>query len=616
MFGNKGSRPEVSFLEGPMLVEEKHLVTSAPVRPVSPQPAPPRLLPAVVLVAAYWGWVIGSHWLELPLFTRFITRLATGALLVLLFLAAWWANRRIPWRNRLYGFTVVVAGGVLAVPFLHPSVGGLGILMGPLGVVLTVWLLWLLLARTASSFVWRCGLLASVSLAWGFLTLIRMDGLTGDLRPAFHWRWSATPEEAFQAEFSQTPAERRGVGLATDGERPLALIPGDWPGFRGPNSDGTVRGLALETNWHSSPPRLIWRRRVGPAWSSMIVVAGRLFTQEQRGAQEAVVCYEAASGEELWAHQDAGRFWEPTAGAGPRATPCFAEGRVFALGATGTLSCLDAATGKQQWSRDIKKDSGAKIPLWGYSSSPLVVEDLVIVFAGGEGEKNLLAYFTCSGELAWTAAAGQTSYASPQPAKLQGQQQMLLFSNRGLLAFDPVMGKLLWEHPLPVSPSAPRSVQPYALGEKQVLVASESDLGLALLDVKREGEILTPEERWVSRKFRPSFNNFVVHHDHVYGFNGRIFACVELEEGNPLWQEGRYGHGQVLLLPDQSLLLVVSEQGEAILLRANPKKHEELGRFQAIKGKTWNDPVIAQGRLYLRNAEEMACYELPRSVGR
>jgi outer membrane protein assembly factor BamB len=594
-----------------MHVEEQQLAPVSVLEPAAPAPAlRPRLWPLVVLVTAYWAWVIGSHWLELALFTRFITRLASGALVVLLFLVVWWATRRIPLRDRLYGFVVVVAGGVVTVPFLHPSSGGLGALMGPIEIVLTVWLLWLLLARTASSFVWRCGLLASVSLAWGSLLLVRMDGLTGDLRPAFHWRWAPTPEEAFRAEHEQRAGERTEAGLPAGGGPALSLTAGDWPGFRGPHSDGTVRGLSIDTDWYAHPPRLIWKRRVGPAWSSVVVVDGRLFTQEQRDNQEAVVCYDAGTGKELWAHEDAGRFWEPTAGAGPRATPCFAGGRLFAVGATGIVNCLDAATGKVHWTHDIKDDSGAKVPGWGYSSSPLVVGGLVLVFAGGAGEKNLLAYRVGSGELAWTAAAGETSYASPQPAKLQGQHQVLLFSNRGLVAVEPVRGKVLWEHPLPLPPSAPRSVQPVVVDETGVLIASEGDLGLALLDLKREGEVLTPTERWVSRKFRPSFNNFVVHQGHVYGFNGRIFACAELEEGGQKWQEGRYGHGQVLLLADQALLLVLSEEGEAILLRANPRKHEELGRFQAVKGKTWNDPVVAHGRLYIRNGEEMACYEL------
>ncbi len=595
-----------------MSVEVKPLAPAVTVSPIVPVPAqPPRLWPLVALVTGYWGWTIGSQWLELTLFTRFITRLATGLLLVLVFLVLWWANRRIRFRDRLFGFAVVVAGGVLAVPFLHPSAGGLGVVMGPIGVVLTVWLLWLLLAREASPWVWRLGLLAGVSPAWGFLLLVRMDGLTGDLRPDFQWRWSATPEDASQAEREQRAAERKAVGLPAGEEGALKLTPSDWPGFRGPNSDGTVRGLAtIATNWRSSPPRLIWKHRVGPAWSSLVVVSGRLFTQEQWGDHEAVVCYDASTGKELWVHEEAGRFWEPTAGAGPRATPCFAEGRLFALGATGLLSCLDAATGKRCWSRDVKDDSGAKVPGWGFSSSPLVVGELVIVFAGGNEEKSLLAYRTRSGELAWTAAAGETSYASPQPAKLQGRQQVLVFSNHGLIAVDPASGKRLWEHPHPLPPSAPRSVQPYAVGKSQVLIASEADLGLALLDLKREGEVLIPDQRWVTRKFRPSFNNFVVHRGHVYGFNGRIFACADLEEGGSKWQEGRYGHGQVLLLEDQSLLLVLSEEGEVILLRANPEKHEELGRFEAIKGKTWNDPVIVNGRLYIRNGEEMACYEL------
>ncbi len=192
-----------------MLVEEQSLAPVEPVQSFAPAPAlRPRLWPMFVLLTAYWGWVIGSHWVELDLFTRFITRLAGGGLLVLLFLVWWWANRRIAWRDRLFGFTSALGGGVIAAPMLHPSAGGLGVLMGPLGVVLTVWLLWLWLAQRASPDVWRSGLLIALSLAWAALTLIRMDGLTGSLRPEFHWRWTETAEEAFQAERAKRLAER------------------------------------------------------------------------------------------------------------------------------------------------------------------------------------------------------------------------------------------------------------------------------------------------------------------------------------------------------------------------------------------------------------------------
>jgi outer membrane protein assembly factor BamB len=274
------------------------------------------------------------------------------------------------------------------------------------------------------------------------------------------------------------------------------------------------------------------------------------------------------------------------------------------------LNCLDTATGERQWSRDIKTDSGAHVPQWGFSGSPLVVGGLVVVFAGGEGPKQLLAYHAGSGELAWAAAAGETSYGSPQPARIAGSEQALLLSNRGLTAVEAVTGAVLWEHLLPLPPSAPRTIQPHVLGEAGMLIASEADLGLARLDLKREGEGWAVALRWTSRNLKPAFNDFVVQDGHAYGFDGRIFACVELETGSRRWKEGRHGQGQVLLLADQGLLLVVSESGEVILLRASPERHEVLGRFQAVRGKTWNHPVIAHGRLYVRNAEEMACYDV------
>jgi outer membrane protein assembly factor BamB len=347
------------------------------------------------------------------------------------------------------------------------------------------------------------------------------------------------------------------------------------------------------------------------SWSSVLVVGGRLFTQEQHNDQEAIVCYDAATGNELWSHEDEARFTEETAGPGPRATPCFADGRVFAVGCTGIVNALDAATGKRLWWHDLKAESGAEVPHWGFTGSPLAVGNRVVVFAGGPGTKNLLAYDARSGDLAWSARAGVTSYGSPQLATLAETSQVLMLTNRGLTAVDPKAGAVLWEHLVPVPPSAPRSVQPQALGDSRVLLASEGDIGLASLDVHRDGETWNPPvQRWATRALKPAFNDFVVSQGHAFGFDGRIFACVDLEAGNRRWKEGRYGEGQVVLLTDQGLLLVAAENGEVILLRANPERSEEVGRFQAVRGKTWSHPAVVNGRLYLRNADEMACYDL------
>src|SRR5262249_42213610 len=368
---------------------------------------------------------------------------------------------------------------------------------------------------------------------------------------------------------------------------------GAWRGFGGPGGEGTVRGIRIATDWNVAPPRLLWRKRVGPAWSSVVIVDGRLFTQEQQGEAEVVVCLDAATGQPVWSHEDPVRFADGQAGAGPRATPTFADGRLFALGATGILNCLDAATGKQQWSRNIGADAGASLPLWGFSSSPLVVGGVVVVFAGGESEKTLLAYRAASGEPAWGLPAGKASYASPQLASVGGKDQILFVSDLGLIAADPATGPVLRQYGLHSAGGRPWSLQPTPAGNAPVLIAS-ADLGTALVEISHDGHDWAPAPRWTSRHLKPSFNDFVVHDGFVYGFDGDILCCIEVATGKRRWKEGRYGHGQVLLLADDSLLLVVSESGAAVLLTATPGRHEERGRFQAVKGKTWNHPVIAR----------------------
>jgi outer membrane protein assembly factor BamB len=450
------------------------------------------------------------------------------------------------------------------------------------------------------------GLVAVLLLVWVPFGLTRLDGLRGEGEPQLRWAWIPTPESLYLA------GRARGNLQAADPSRePLRLQPGDWPGFRGPERDGAVHGVRIATDWDANPPRQVWRQRIGPAWSSVAVVDGRLFTQEQRGDSEAVVCLDAATGQEVWSHLDAGRWSDGQAGPGPRATPTFAGGRLFTLGATGILNSLDAATGEPKWSHNLTEDAGAKAPIWGFACSPLVAGGKVIVFAGGDGDRRLLGYNADSGKLAWTAAVGQFSYSSPQPAALGGEEQVLFLGDRGLTAFEAASGRVLWEYASTGRATGlPRSIQPHPVGTEQVLFASEVDAGTVLIDVPHGNSAGAPTELWASRELRPSFNDLVVHDGSIYGFDGNMFCCLDLRTGKRRWKEGRYDHGQVLLLADQPLLLVLAEDGEAVLVAANPESHEELARFQALNGKTWNHPVIAGGRLYVRNAAEIACYEL------
>ncbi len=426
---------------------------------------------------------------------------------------------------------------------------------------------------------------------------------------------------------------------------PQAADEADWPAFRGPQRDGAVRAATIDGNWNEAPPKQVWKRPVGLGWSSIVVVGERLFTHEQRGDQEAVVCYSAETGDEIWAHLDDARFEEAMGGAGPRATPTFANGRLFALGATGILNCLDAATGDVKWSRDIKDDGQHAIPTWGFCSSPLVVDGRVIVFSGGGGadpgsgadrqrkagtaadtasatneqaaesppatnHDTLLAYRIDSGELSWRAAAGSHSYSSPQLVEFDGVPQVLFLDEVALGSFEISTGKRLWNLPTNARRQGPPAIQPHVINDSELLVSFTSDAGLMRVKVTHERDGWQAAVEWSSRDLKPLFSDFVRAGDVLYGFDGNIFCSVDASTGKRNWKKGRYGSGQVLLVADQPVLAVISESGEAVLVAADPEKHEELGRFQAIEGKTWNHPTIARGRLYVRNGQEMACYEL------
>jgi outer membrane protein assembly factor BamB len=489
----------------------------------------------------------------------------------------------------------------------------MGIALMGLPMAFTMATLWLIIARRTSKATWRTGLAAAICLPLGFLTLMRWDGLTGDQENELHWRWVPTAEQQFLANRPQT------VEASQSFDEPLLIGAGDWPDFRGPNRDGVVSGEKIATDWKQHPPRLIWRHRVGPAWSSITLVAGRLFTEEQRGEKETVVCYDARDGHEIWTHEDATRFPEGVAGIGPRATPTFAvldkrERRLYTLGAMGILNCLHPATGRKIWSKDLVAESDGPAPppqsgFWGFSCSPLVTDGVVLVYGGGTGKEKLWAFDAETGELAWSIDAGTNNYSSPQLATLRGRRQVLIFGDRGLLALEPASGDQLWQGPATIK-AANAMVQPHVIGDNGLLLAADG--GLVRLEVVSAGDSVELTPRWTkpATGLRPAYNDFVVHDGAIYGFDEGIFGCLDLKTGNRNWKRGRYGHGQVLLLPDQDLLLVTAESGEMVLLAADPHQLRELSRFQALDGKTWNTAVQAQGRLYIRNAEEMACYDM------
>jgi outer membrane protein assembly factor BamB len=383
----------------------------------------------------------------------------------------------------------------------------------------------------------------------------------------------------------------------------------DWPGFRGPHRDDVIPGVRIKTDWAASPPIELWRRAIGPGWSSFAVRGDLLFTQEQRGDYEIVACYSLRTGKPVWMHRDKTRFWESNGGAGPRATPTLSNGRVYSFGATGILNALDARDGSVVWSRNAAADTGKKVPDWGFASSPLVVGNEVVVHAGV-----LAAYDRATGDRRWVGPARDGGYSSPHLLTIDGVAQILQVSGAGATSVAPVDGTLLWEHPWPGTPI----VQPAQVADGTVLISTADAMGAAngtrRIAIAHGPGGWTVEERWTSNGLKPYFNDFVVHKGHAFGFDGSILACIDLEDGKRTWKGGRYGSGQLVLLPDQDLLLVLSEEGELALVRATPDQFTELARFPALDGKTWNHPVLVGDVLLVRNGQEMAAFRLSLAV--
>ncbi|HET6879564.1 MAG TPA: PQQ-binding-like beta-propeller repeat protein [Pirellulales bacterium] len=335
----------------------------------------------------------------------------------------------------------------------------------------------------------------------------------------------------------------------------------------------------------------------------------RAYTQELRGADECVVCYEAANGRELWLHADRVCFTSPTAGDGPRATPSISGCLVFTLGATGLLNCLDADTGQRHWSIDVIADNQAGNLYHGLSGSPLVVHDLVIVSTGASGH-SLVAYDAHTGRRVWQTGSDPAGYGSPQLCVIDGREQAVILNRPGLAAHDPITGELLWTFPWTNNEETNCS-QPAPVANDRLLISTGYGKGAALLQVRQQAGGWSAESLWTSRRLKTKFSSAVIRGERAFGLDDGVLACLNLADGSLCWRAGRYGHGQLLLINDA--LLVQCENGDVALVAADGSKHHELGRFAALSDKTWNYPALAGRLLIVRNDREAMCFELPRT---
>ncbi len=383
--------------------------------------------------------------------------------------------------------------------------------------------------------------------------------------------------------------------------------PSYWTDFRGPHRDGHYRERPILTVWPGDGLKPLWKQPVGGGYASFVIARGRAFTIEQRDTQEVVAAYDLATGRQLWTAAWTALFREGMGGNGPRATPTWADGRVYALGAMGELRCLDETTGQTFWRANILEDAGASNLQWGMAAAPLIVDDTVIVVPGGGRGRSVAAYDRKSGKRAWSALDDQAAYSSPMLVTIDGVRQVLVFSASRLVAISPEHRTVLWEYPWKTNYDV-NAAQPLLIGENRVFISSGYGAGGAVIEVTRSDDAFSVREIWRNNRMKNQFTSSVLHEGFIYGLDEAILACLDAATGAVKWKGGRYGYGQIMLASGH--LIVLTEEGDLVLVRATPDSHQEVGRFSALNGKTWNHPAMSGGYLLVRNINDMAAFDL------
>ncbi|TWT86748.1 outer membrane biogenesis protein BamB [Pseudobythopirellula maris] len=595
----------------------------------APSPTKLRVWPAVLIAIVSW-FTLTVPIRQTPGELNGFLPMLLGAIGGLLLLLIWWLFfSRVPRRDRTIGVALLVGALALGQLLLFdPTAGHFQAVYINFLPMLTAALVAVMALGKAFGVGWpllRFACLGVIVVGFGLWSGVRHEGIDGFMQPSYAWRWTPTSEQ---------------VLLVRDGAADVSMdsvveaAADDWPGFRGSNRDSRLTGVTIAPEW-ATPPREVWRTPVGPSWSSVALVGDWLYTHEQRGELECVVAYDAATGAERWSAGVAARFSDPLGGPGPRSTPEFRDGFLYVSGGTGVVRKLDAATGSEQWRRNVTDDLAVESPPeWGFAASPLVVDAadgsrLVVVYAGnpppaddaGVADEAVVAYHAASGEVAWTAGAGYHGYCSVHLATLGGVEQLLMATNLGLESLDVATGRRLWFYEWAMG-DFPRTTQPLVVDGNAVVLAAGYGYGAHRLSVTRGADDQSADDWttatvWESRELKPYFNDYVEFDGHIYGFNGPFFTCLDAATGEPTWpkkvkRDAKFNHGQVLLVEDSAMLIAVTENsGEAVLIEATPETLKIAGRFKALDGKTWNHPVVHRGRLYLRNGSEMACFELP-----
>lgn len=457
--------------------------------------------------------------------------------------------------------------------------------------------------------------LALTAIVVGFFTLFELDGFSGEMIPQFRYRFGSKRALKTVTELPVPAIAESAVDASA--------------GFLGPNRNGVTpqRQFAIPTS--VDEVKVAWDHGIGKGWASFAVVGDRAVTLEQRDELECVTCYRLSDGELLWLQSHQAYHYHPLGGAGPRSTPMIQGNRVFALGATGRLWCLNLETGDPIWSADLLKLSDwseenfqASVS-WGFAGSPLLVDDLCIVPLGGkvdlnrpdEGQRSLIAFDAGTGDVRWKAGSDQISYASPMLMTLAGQRQIVSVNEKTVTGHRLDNGEVLWSFDWPGSSNSNATcTSAVPAGANRFLIGKGYGGGGALVEVtKSTDDAFVAKPVWEStRVLKTKFTHACINDNIAYALNDGTLEAIELATGKKLWTQprsARFGQGQILLADD--VIVGQAEAGEVVFVSAIANEYQELLRLPGLSAKTWNIPTLAGRRLLVRNDRQVICYLLP-----
>lgn len=381
----------------------------------------------------------------------------------------------------------------------------------------------------------------------------------------------------------------------------------DWPQWRGVNRDGKSTEKGLLKSWPEGGPKLAWQASgAGEGYSSFAVSAGKVYTLGARGGTEHVMAFDEATGKKLWDVAHGARF-NNDQGDGPRGTPTVDGAQLYAYGASGDLAAMDAATGKVIWKINVLERFGGRNITWGLSESPLVLRDRVIVNAGGPGA-SIVAVNKKDGGVLWRSQGDQAGYSSGILHEVGGTPQAIFFTGQRAVGVDTRDGRLLWSYDR-VSNRTANIATPIARGN-HVFLSSDYGTGAALLELRPNGKSIDAREVYFTREMRNHHASSVLVGQHLYGFSSAILTAMKFDTGEVAWRDRSVGKGSVIFADDR--LYLFSENGVVGLAEANPAAYREHGRFQLRTGSrpTWSHPVVANGKLYLRDQDTIYAYNV------